>query len=210
MGTLGDLYEKFTRNASDLPDINYFYGNVPKTIDDAISLAKESSEIKIDSNKIVELKRILKNYHKDLGLLTEKVSRNIDLIHQGIVLGGQQATIFGGSGIIGNKIATVTAISDISKEKGHYLVPMFLVNTHDSIQPEISTIHLPNNQSSISKSIFLPDAIDGLVSSQILANQYEWMEESLSIIKNIFNEFRTSIEKDFHKIFSNNFDNETS
>ncbi|MHA1219661.1 MAG: hypothetical protein ACTSO5_13435 [Candidatus Heimdallarchaeaceae archaeon] len=32
MGTLGDLYEKFTRNVSDLPDINYFYGNVPKTI----------------------------------------------------------------------------------------------------------------------------------------------------------------------------------
>ena len=83
---------------------------------------------------------------------------------------------------------------------------MFLVNTHDSIQPEISTIHLPNNQSSISKSIFLPDAIDGLVSSQILANQYEWMEESLSIIKNIFNEFRTSIEKDFHKIFTEKVD----
>ena len=83
MGTLGDLYEKFTRNVSDLPDINYFYGNVPKTIAEAISLAKESSEIKIDSNKIEDLKRILKNYHKDLGLLTEKVSRNIDLIHQG-------------------------------------------------------------------------------------------------------------------------------
>ena len=206
MGTLGDLYEKFVRNASNLPDINYFYGNVPKTIADAISLAKESSEIKIDSSRIDELKRILKKYHKDLGLLTEKVNRNIDLIHQGIVLGGQQATIFGGSGIIGNKIATVTAISDISKEKGHYLVPMFLVNTHDSIQPEISTIHLPNNQSSISKSIFLPNAIDGLVSSQIFANQYEWMEESLSIVKNIFNEFRTSIEKDSHKIFTEKVD----
>lgn len=206
MGPLGDLYEKFVRNVSNLPDINYFYGNVPKTIADAISLAKESSEIKIDSNKIDELKRILKNYHKDLGLLTEKVSRNIDLIHQGIVLGGQQATIFGGSGIIGNKIATVTTISDVSKEKGHYLVPMFLVNTHDSIQPEISTIHLPNNQSSISKSIFLPNAIDGLVSSQILANQYEWMEESLSIVKNIFNEFRTSIEKNSHEIFTEKVD----
>ena len=201
MGTLGDIYENFIREGSNQPDIKYFYGNVPRTIKESIQLSKESFEIKIDSNKIEILKQILRDYHKDLGLLTTKVDANIDLIHQGIVLGGQQATVFGGSGIIGNKIATITAISDVSKKINQYLVPMFLVNTHDSIQPEITTIHLPNSQSSVSKPISLTSAIEGLVSSKISSNEFEWLEENLSIIKNIFNEFKTSMDKNSQKIF---------
>ncbi len=206
MGTIGDMYEKFVNDGSNKSDIKYFYGNVPRTISDSIQVAKELPKITIDSNKIEELKRVLKNYHQDLGLLTSKVEANIDLIHKGVVLGGQQATIFGGSGIIGNKIATVAAISDVSKMKNHYLVPMFLVNTHDSIQPEITTIHLPNNQSSASKPISLTSAIDGLVSSKIASNEYLWLEENLSIIRNIFNEFRTSLDKTSQKVFTEKVD----
>jgi uncharacterized protein YllA (UPF0747 family) len=206
MGTLSDLYENYIKDGSNQQNIDYFYGKVPRTIGEVIQLAKDSPKIKVDSDKIEKLKKILLRYHSDLGLLTPKVESNIELIDQGIVLGGQQATIFGGSGIIGNKIATVATISDISKEKNHYLVPMFLVNTHDSIQPEISTIHLPNYQTSASKPILLPDAIEGIVSSKIQSKQYGWLNDSLSIIKNIFNEFRTSMQKDSQKLFSEKVD----
>ncbi|MHA2308297.1 MAG: bacillithiol biosynthesis protein BshC, partial [Candidatus Heimdallarchaeaceae archaeon] len=115
---------------------------------------------------------------------------------------GQQATIFGGSGIIGNKIATAVKISDISKDKEKPLVPVFLVNTHDGIQSEITTIHLMNNQSSNSKAIHLSDLIEGVAAHTIRTDNYKWLNENLDIIRNIFSEFKTSLDKTEFKLFS--------
>ena len=200
MDTIGDLYDSYIRNSNNFADASYFYGKIPRTYKAAVIEASKIPRIQIDPEKMKKLRIILLEYHEKLGLLTPKVEQNINSLEEGVVIAGQQATVFGGSGIIGNKIASIVNISQINSS-GRHLVPVFLVNTHDSIQPEIITIHLPNNQSSISKPITLTNVHDGIISKTIKTNDYNWLEENLSIIKNIFSEFKSSIEKDSRKLF---------
>ncbi len=201
MERIGDLYEAYVNEQANFPDSDYFYNKISKTYGDAVEYAASMPEIKIEDEKISKLKQILTNYHESLGILTPKTKDNISKLQDGVVLAGQQATIFGGTGIIGNKISAIVNVSEISKKKRKFLVPVFLINTHDSIQPEITTIHLPNYQSSVSKAIHLPDAIDGVIANTITSNNYSWLEESLSIIRNIFSEFKSTISKDKLKLF---------
>jgi uncharacterized protein YllA (UPF0747 family) len=206
MQTIGDFYDSYIKNKEAFPDVNYFYNDIPQTYGDAVDLALSMPEFEIDLNKLQEAKEVLLNYHKKLGLLTPRVKENILNLEKGVVIAGQQATIFGGSGIIGNKIAALANINEISMEKGKELIPVFLVNTHDGIQPEITTIHLPNNQSSISKPIILQDAKDGVTLNTIQSNNTSWLYENLEIIKNIFNEFKTTIDKANQKLFNEKVD----
>ncbi len=205
MDTIGDLYDAYILNEKEFTDVQYFYGKVPRTYRAAVDDASKLSRIQHDPERIQKLKNILLEYHKKLGILTPKVEQNIHSIEKGVVIAGQQATIFGGSGIIANKIASVYNISQI-EANGQKLIPVFLVNTHDSIQPEITTIHLPNNQSSISKPISLTNVHEGIISKNIKTDNYQWLEENLSIIKNIFSEFKSSIEKPSRKLFSEQVD----
>ncbi|MHA1952929.1 MAG: bacillithiol biosynthesis protein BshC, partial [Candidatus Heimdallarchaeaceae archaeon] len=162
MDTIGDLYDDLIRKDTQFPDSKYFYGEIAKSYGDAVDLASQLPRLVIAENRIEKLRTILRGFHKKLGILTPKVEEHLEMIQEGVVIAGQQATIFGGSGIIGNKIATAVKISDISKDKEKPLVPVFLVNTHDGIQSEITTIHLMNNQSSNSKAIHLSDLIEGV------------------------------------------------
>ena len=206
MQTIGDFYDASIKNKEDFPDLTYFYNEVPQTYEDAINLAFSMPKQKIDATKLQETKESLINYHKKLRLLSPKVEEHILNLEKGVVIAGQQATIFGGSGIIGNKIAAIANISEISKEKGKELVPVFLVNTHDGIQPEITTIHLPNNQSSTSKPIILPNVNEGVALHTIQSNNSTWLNEKLDIIKNIFSEFKTTIDKENQKLFTEKVD----
>lgn len=201
MDTIGDLYEAYVQNNTAFPDSTYFYGNIAKTYKDAVDLVSKLPKIEINSDRIKKLKVILRNYHKKLGLLTPKVDDNIDRINEGVVIAGQQATIFGGSGIIGNKIITSVKMSEIAKEKGKTLVPVFLINTHDGIQPEITTIHLLNNQSSNSKPIHFSNLTEGIAAHKIPINNHKWLNENLIVIKNIFSEFKSSLDKTEFKLF---------
>ena len=202
MDTIGDLYDALIRKDVNFPDCNYFYGDIAKTYGDAVDLASQLPRLKIDEDRLERLKKILRDFHKRLGILTPKVEEHLEIMQKGVVIAGQQATIFGGSGIIGNKIATTVKISDISKEKGKTLVPIFLVNTHDGIQPEITTIHLMNNQSSNSKAIHLSNLTEGVAAHTIKTNDYKWLNENLEIIRNIFSEFKTSLEKNEIKLYN--------
>ncbi len=201
MGTIGDLYEDYIREGKEFSEGKYFYGFLSKTFSEVITQVKLLPKIEVDQNQITTLKSILREYHKKLGLLTPKVEENINSMHNGIVLGGQQTTIFGGAGIIANKIAAVVTLSDQSKVEDNFLVPMFLVNTHDSIQPEITSIHLPNYQSSNSKPIVLEDVLEGIIVNKIQTNNFAWLEENLQVIKNIFSEFKNSVEKNSQKLY---------
>ncbi|MHA2255780.1 MAG: bacillithiol biosynthesis protein BshC, partial [Candidatus Heimdallarchaeaceae archaeon] len=202
MDTIGDLYDDLIRKDTQFPDSKYFYGEIAKSYGDAVDLASQLPRLVIAENRIEKLRTILRGFHKKLGILTPKVEEHLEMIQEGVVIAGQQATIFGGSGIIGNKIATAVKISDISKDKEKPLVPVFLVNTHDGIQSEITTIHLMNNQSSNSKAIHLSDLIEGVAAHTIRTDNYKWLNENLDIIRNIFSEFKTSLDKTEFKLFS--------
>jgi len=211
MRTIGDLYEAYMSEEKNFPDSSYFYGSLPKTHLNAVETALTREKLSFDSNKMSKLKQILTKHHEKLGLLTPKVASNISQMDNGIILAGQQATIFGGVGIIANKIAAVVNLSDISKEMEKQLVPMFLVNTHDGVQPEITTIHLPNFQTSASKSIISSSSIEGCALNTIRSNDYQWLKNSINVITNIFNEFKSSIsDKSIQKLFSERVSHITS
>jgi len=206
MGTIGDSYEDFMRDGKEFPDGKYFYHFLPKTFSEVLIQAQKLPRLKYDTEQMEKLKLILKGYHKKLGLLTPKVEAHIDSIEKGIVLGGQQTTILGGSGIIANKIASIVTLSDLSKETNNFLVPMFLVNTHDSIQPEITSTHFPNNQSAQNKPITFDNVIEGVIVNRIQTDNHEWLEENLQIIKNLFSEFKNYIDKSSQKLFIERID----
>ncbi|MHA1397676.1 MAG: bacillithiol biosynthesis protein BshC [Candidatus Heimdallarchaeaceae archaeon] len=206
MQTIGDLYEAFLFNETPLDSLPYFYTSIPKTYSDSIKYALSSPPFHLDEEKLSLTKKILRDYHQRLGLLTAKVEENIDSLHNGVVLAGQQSTIFGGSGIIANKIVTCITLSELSKAKGNFLVPVFFVNNHDSIQPELTTIHLPNNQSSASKAITLGNIVEGISADAVRLNDSSWLQSSISVIRNIFSEFKGSLEKDKQSLFQEMFE----
>ncbi|TFG10559.1 bacillithiol biosynthesis BshC, partial [Candidatus Heimdallarchaeota archaeon] len=206
MGTIGDIYESFMREGKEFPDGEYFYRFLPRNFAEILEQAKRLPRLKYEKGQITKLKTILKRYHEKLGLLTPKVETHIDSIENGIILGGQQTTIFGGSGIIANKIASIVTLSELSRETENFLVPMFLVNTHDSIQPEITSTHFPNNQSSQNKPIVLDNLVEGVIVNRIQTDNHDWLEENLHIIKNLFNEFKNSIDKNSQKLFIERID----
>ncbi len=195
MNKIGELYESYVWHDEPFPNLEYFYKYIPKTYGDAIDMAMSLPPSTINHSKLSKAKKILKEYHQRLGILTPKVQKNIESLENGVVMAGQQSTIFGGVGLIYNKIACAYKLADISTKRSnvHNLIPFFFVSAHDSIQPEISTIHLPNYQSAINKPIKLEKYEDGLSSVVIETDQFDWLESQLSVMKNIFNEFRSSI-----------------
>ena len=120
MDTVGDFYESHMREGKEFPEGKYFYGHLPRTFSEVLNQINQLPRIEVNSDQLSKLKIILEEYHKKLGLLTPKVQSNINLIQNGVILGGQQTTIFGGSGIIGNKIATIATLSELSREKEKY------------------------------------------------------------------------------------------
>ena len=116
MKKIGDLYEAYVHQEKEFQDLSYFYDNIPRTYGEAIEESSSLPRISINPEISTKLKTILIDYHTKLGLLTPKVKENIEKIDSGVVLAGQQATIFGGTGIIGNKISAISNISEISRQ----------------------------------------------------------------------------------------------
>ncbi|MHA1304217.1 MAG: bacillithiol biosynthesis protein BshC [Candidatus Heimdallarchaeaceae archaeon] len=201
MKTIGDLYSSYIWENSENNSLNYFYNYIPRTHLASILKSKSLVNPSYNPDSLVKLKDILFSYHKNLGLLTPKVEKNIENLDKGVVLAGQQATIFGGAGLIANKIAATINLSEISVQKGHTLVPVFLVNTHDVIQPEITTIHFPNVQSASSKAISLSNGVEGVSSHFILLDDYNWLDDNLAKIENIFNEFRSTLPREKQPLY---------
>lgn len=201
MKTIQELYEAYIYENKDFEDREYFYGFIPKTYREAVEYAISNFDMKVNQKKIETLKKFLIDFHNDLGLLTPKVKENINSLDQGVVIAGQQTTIFGGSGIIANKIATTVHMSELSEELGKKLVPVFWVNSHDGIQPEITNIHLPVKQSGESKTISLPTKHDGVAIHTLSTQDFDWLERNLSIIKNNFLEFRSFVAKENRRLF---------
>ncbi|MHA1115617.1 MAG: bacillithiol biosynthesis protein BshC [Candidatus Heimdallarchaeaceae archaeon] len=201
MNTAGDLYSSYIWENIKHPYLEYFYNFVPKTFHEALEKVSKLPEVYIETNTVESLKKILLSYHEKLGLLTDRVRSNIHNINNGVVLAGQQATIFGGVSLIGNKIAATVTLSELSKEYGRKLSPVFLVNTHDVVQPEITTIHMPNAQTSFTKPISLISIQENIASFAISMRNFDWLDENLKVIKNIFLEFRSLLPKEKQNLF---------
>ncbi len=200
--TIGDLYTRYIwENNYPVEDLQYFYNKIYKTPHKLLKDIQNISFPPYNNDNLEKLKNILKNYHKRLGLLTDKVKENINNLDNGVVIAGQQATIFGGLSLIANKIAATVNIADCTNEQENRFVPVFLINTHDSIQPEITTIHLPNSKSSVSVPISFNNIKDGKAAHLLPTNDYSWLYKNLKKIANILNEFRYLLPKDKQQLY---------
>ncbi|MBD3192014.1 MAG: bacillithiol biosynthesis BshC [Candidatus Heimdallarchaeota archaeon] len=189
-----------------------FYGKIPHTLEDAVELGYRNLS---EANAFVQpfskkLEQALITWHKDRGLLTEKVRQNISRMKEGIVIAGQQTTIFGGVGLIANKICCTKALSTISEEKAEKddsknpLVPAFIVNDYDTVQPELTVAHFPNPSSEKGTPISLDlSHINDRAINIAERPTEDWFKDSLSTIDDLYTEFIHSVPKDRRAVFQN-------
>lgn len=206
------LYTSATFWLKAIKEAEKFYGKIPHTLEDAVELGYQSlSKAKEFAQPFSkELEKALLDWHEERGLLTEKVRRNIMRMKEGVVIAGQQTTVFGGVGLIANKICCAKALAIISETKAkeddskNALVPAFIVNDYDTVQPELTVIHFPNPSSEKGTAISLDlSHISDRAINVAERPSEEWFRNSLSTIDDLYTEFIHSVPKDRRNIFQN-------
>ncbi|MCH8905904.1 MAG: bacillithiol biosynthesis BshC, partial [Candidatus Heimdallarchaeota archaeon] len=167
-----------------------FWGPIPKTYNQAIlSVKNDMSEVTADPSedqKLTELQKFLRVFHKSMGIYSKKLEENIKLLSKGSIITGQQPIVFGGPGLIGNKIACVLFLIELAETKGLGLAPIFFVGDYDGLQKELTRVYMPNP---ISHSPFIIDSGDEIPEdSNIAAHKaklpsYEWLKDHLNKIE---------------------------
>lgn len=156
------LYDKTSRESG-----NSFWGHIPRSYGEAVEKAiadfvpnklEQSDEGRI---KLQKLKNVITQYHKDMGIYSPKVGRHIELISQGSILMGQQPIIFGGPGLIGNKVGLLISLLDMFQKGNLQLAPIFFIGDYDSLQKELARQYFPNptshNAHIIDSEDYLPE-----------------------------------------------------
>lgn len=101
-----------------------------------------------NNGREVELANIIKEYMSDLSL-TEQQERNITLLSEGakVIIGGQQAGLFGGSLYTFHKIFSIITLSEkLSNEYDKNVVPVFWIAGEDHDFDEVNHTYAYNTQ----------------------------------------------------------------
>jgi hypothetical protein len=121
------------------------WGHIPSTMGEAYGLLKGvKSQYGEASDSLEELKRAMKSNLRRLGVLTSRVSENIDRLEHGVVETGQQPNAVGGPSLVLNKVAYAKSLSGLGEE-GY--VPLFYVADYDGVQPELVNTRVPSPSS---------------------------------------------------------------
>ncbi|RIO59161.1 bacillithiol biosynthesis BshC, partial [Mammaliicoccus sciuri] len=99
-----------------------------------------------NNGREVELANIIKEYMSDLSL-TEQQERNIGLLSEGakVIIGGQQAGLFGGPLYTFHKIFSIITLSEkLSNEYDKNVVPVFWIAGEDHDFDEVNHTYAYN------------------------------------------------------------------
>lgn len=175
-----------------------YWGFIPRSYGEAVEKAIEKFEKNKTQEKILlQLKEILITYHKDLGIYSPKVGEHIALLDNGSILTGQQPVIFGGPGLIANKIATVISMMEMFKKKGLNLAPVFFVGDYDGLQKELARQYFPNP---ISQNAHIIDSEDHLPEESSIAAHaaklppVEWLYDQIKKLDDNFRGFKKQVK----------------
>ncbi|MCW3979223.1 MAG: bacillithiol biosynthesis BshC [Candidatus Bathyarchaeota archaeon] len=118
------------------------WGSIPATMGEAYSqLLRKRKAYGRASDAIEELKKVMKGHLRGMGLLTSRAEEGIDGMERGVVEAGQQPYCLGGSGLILNKIAYISTISNLGEDG---FTPLFYVADYDGVQPELVNARVPS------------------------------------------------------------------
>ena len=129
------------------------------------------------SDSLEEIKRAMKSNLRRLGVLTSRVSENIDRLEDGVVETGQQPNVIGGPSLVLNKIAYAKSLSGLGE--GGY-VPMFYVADYDGVQPELVNTRVPSPSSrGVLVSYTTSPEQEGVPIHEILNPPEGWLDQTL-------------------------------
>ena len=177
------LYSNFIETGEHREIVESLWGQVPENLMGAYKLAADLREnFGETSDRIEELKKVMKHQLRNWGILTSRVEENIDRIEQGVIEAGQQPMCLGGPSYILNKVACTWKLCDIGDPEK--FVPLFYVADYDGVQNELLNIRIPS-PSPKGLLISLP-AEAGLFDSPIyeLSNPPEvWLRRTIERIR---------------------------
>ncbi len=187
------LYDKVSKESAES-----FWGYIPRSFGEAVDTAiKNYQPNRTDKNKLDKLKSILIKYHKDLGIYSPKVHENIQLIENGSVLMGQQPIIFGGPGLIANKVGSLIALDNMFKKRDLKLAPVFFVGDYDSLQKELARQYFPNpishNAHIIDSEDYLPEE-SSIAAHSAKIPPVEWLSDQMSKLDDNFRGFKKQVK----------------
>lgn len=118
------------------------WGSIPATMGEAHRLlVRKRKAYGRAPDAIEELKKVMKGHLRGMGLLTSRAEEGIDSMDRGVVEAGQQPYCLGGSGLIFNKIAYISTISNLGEDG---FTPLFYVADYDGVQPELVNARVPS------------------------------------------------------------------
>ena len=187
-----------------------YWGYIPKSIDDAINYVINNDEKNVLSdNKFNLLSTILRNYHKKLGIYSNKFETNLAKLRNGSIITGQQPIIIGGPGYIANKLSTLIKFDDEFQKRKHHLSPIFFIADYDGLHKEISKQYFPNPISHKAyhldfQQFYGVDANTAVHSTALPPEEY--FKDLLSSFENNLNGFKKLISTDKRKLFTERWD----
>jgi NTP pyrophosphatase (non-canonical NTP hydrolase) len=136
------LYSRHLEGGDPAGAARALWGRIPATMSEAYELLSEVrkgyGEV---SDALEELRRVMKNELRRLGILTSKAEENIERMDGGVVEGGHQPVILGGPSLILNKVAYASSLCGLGDD-GY--VPLLYVADYDGLQPELANVRVPS------------------------------------------------------------------
>jgi len=133
-----NLYSGYLQGTNTLAP--QLWGNIPSTMGEAAKLLPKIRETYGEPPEtLIQLQKAMKKSMHKMGILTEKTSKNIDKMQNGVIEAGQQPNCLGGPSLILNKIAYATNLAKQAK-----IVPLYYVADYDGVQPELTNTRLPS------------------------------------------------------------------
>jgi len=155
------------------------------------------------------LKKSLIEYHEKLGILTDKTIENIEKIVNGSILSGHQPIIFGGPGLISNKIATLQYIQSFLEKHNVKLAPIFMIADYDGLHKELVRMYFTTPRSSkpqildISKNLDYPEQT---AFHRIKSPSVKWLIDTIRSVKLVNREFSSKLSNEQKALFLENLD----
>ncbi len=198
---INELYDEGIVNGTE--EAEQFWGKLPKDFS-AIGSLCDLMDTDRDVDRLIQ---ILREFHKEKGIYSKRVERNLQSIRNGSILGGQQPIVLGGPSFIGNKIAALVFTSEIMEKEGRNFAPVFMIGSYDGLQKELIRSYFPNPISPNATLLDLEtDQLPNTIADKIELPGSEWFESIISHLEESFRGFRKRVKGAQQKLVDERFD----
>jgi uncharacterized protein YllA (UPF0747 family) len=187
------LYSRYVKGIEDSKIAINLWGKIPSTMGEAYGvLGKIRKEYTKPSPNLEILKKEMKRSLRERGLLTKRVSSNLDCLENGVIESGQQPMVLGGPSLILNKMAYSKSLCDLGKDN---YIPVFYVADYDGVQAELTNIRVPCPSPRGLLITYPTDhVIDDAPIRKLPNPNFEWFEKTIEKIKSNYRGILKDVE----------------